>query len=182
MVFNSVADMESAFNIYLNSCKIENTVKMKDGDGCDYLENIVDLNGKNVFTWIKAPSVWGFCVFADIRVNDYYAIRQKKGFKEACKKFENACDAADIDCLYSRESQAGAKWRLQLRGFETDKEKEERLTLKEAREQKKQKHEMDMKSMEIKNKLLEIQLENAKNKGEVDPLITQLIKDINWGE
>ena len=31
-------------------------------------------------------------------------------------------------------------------------------------------------------KLLEIQLDKAKNTGEVDPLITQLIKNIGWGE
>ena len=87
-----------------------------------------------------------------------------------------------MDCQYNRDAQRGAQWRLQLRGYETDKEREERLTLEQAREIKREKHQAEMKTLEIKNKLLEIQLDKAKNTGEVDPLITQLIKNIGWGE
>ena len=180
--YTNPADLQDVMNKYINSCKVRSTVKLRDPEAGDYLEDIVTIAGSGAFIWIKAPSVNGFCNFAQISRQTYYNYRNQAGYDEVCQEFESICDEADMDCQYNRDAQRGAQWRLQLRGYETDKEREERLTLEQAREIKREKHQAEMKTLEIKNKLLEIQLDKAKNTGEVDPLITQLIKNIGWGE
>lgn len=181
-IYNNPADLQDVMEKYIASCKVRSTVKLRDPEAGDYLEDIITVAGSAAVVWIKAPSVNGFCNFAQISRQTYYNYRNQAGYDEVCQEFESICDEADMDSQYNRDAQRGAQWRLQLRGYETDKEREERLTLEQAREIKKVKHEAEMKTLEIKNKLLEIQLDKAKNTGEVDPLITQLIKNIGWGE
>lgn len=179
-IYNNPNDLRDIMEKYIKSCKVYNQIKLRS-DGCDILEDISTLDGKSSFIWIKAPSVAGFCNFAGINRLTYYNYKKRQGYDEVCEEFELLCDEADMDCQYSKEAQNGARWRLQLRGYETEKEKQERLALEQAIKIKQEKHEADMKLADVKNKLLEIQLERAKNNGEVDPLITQLIKDIGWG-
>lgn len=179
-IYATPADLQEVMNKYIKSCKIKNSIKLRDPEIGEYLEDITDLNNNISYTWIKAPSVYGFCNFAEISRGTYYIYRGIAGYKDICEEFESICDEADMDCQYNKNAQRGAQWRLQLRGYETEKEKEERLALEQARKQKEIKHNLEVQTISIKNKLLEIQLEKAKNTGEVDPLINQLIKDMGW--
>lgn len=180
-LYNVPSELDAEMKKYINTCKIKNQIKMRDSEGDDYLADISDLNGTASVIWIKAPSVNGFCNYANISRQSYYAnYRKKPGFDEVCQDFESICDEADMDCQYNKNAQVGAKWRLQLRGYETSAEKIERQLLLDARRQREEEHKKKMEAIEIKNRLLSIQVEKAKNDGEVDPLINQLISDIGW--
>lgn len=176
----SLVNLAKAMDEYINSCRIKSQVRLRC-EGSDYMEDIKDLNGKVSYTWIKAPSVAGLCLYANIDRKTYYKYRKLPGYNDVCRQFERACDEADMDCQYNKESSNGARWRLQLRGYETDKEKQERLVLEQALKMRQEKHDAEMRTINIKNRLLELQLDKAKNTGEVDPLITQLIQEIGWG-
>ena len=180
--YTTPSDFQSVMDQYINSCKIANTIKLKDSETGEYLEEIKTMDGKTSTLWVKAPSVYGFCNFAQISRNDYYSkYRKDKAFEEICREFEQKCDEADMDCQYNRDAQKGAQWRLQLRGFKTDQEKEELAAFKEARQAKKLKSAQELETIKLKNKLIRLQIQKLESGDNVDPLITQLIKDMGIG-
>lgn len=177
--FSTPDEMKECMIRYLNSLRTYKTEKLRDSNAGDYLEKIADLNDKPMPIWIKAPSCMGFADFAGFNIKTYKKWRERPGYDEVCQWFEEQLDIADHECLYDRDKMQGARFRLTLRNQLTPTERQKMEIEKSLANSKISQDEKKGKTIDLKNKLLELQIQKMEENGQVDPEITKLIKEIN---
>jgi hypothetical protein len=180
-LFNNPGELEGYMERYIASCQGYNVVKLRDGEGGDYLETLRDLNNDKAKVWLKAPSIHGFCNYLGINRQTYYNYEKKPGFCDVIHRFEEILDEANVDSLYRKESSNGAQFYLKLRGYETPLDKANREIKEQALETAKVTDAEKLKAIELKNELLKLQIDKLKDTGELDPAISKLINAMGLG-